>query len=56
MQSVSDFVVAMTIVNSDGDVIEYSEEKDPEMMKGVKCNFGLWGVMTEITFKVSIFN
>ena len=52
MKSVSDHVVSMRIVNSDGHLVEYSEKIDAEMMRAVKCNLGLWGVIIDFTLKV----
>ena len=42
----------MRIVNSDGNLVEYSDVIDPEMMKAVRCSLGLFGIMTELTLKV----
>ena len=35
-KSVSDYVWGMRIVNSDGELVEYNKDKDPEMMKAIQ--------------------
>ena len=52
MKTVSDHVARMRIINSDGHLVEYSETIDLEMMKAVKCNLGLFGIVVDLTLKV----
>lgn len=37
-QTVCDYIWGMRIVNSDGDLVEYNKDKDPEMMKAVQVS------------------
>ena len=37
-KSISDYVWGMRIVNSDGELVEYNKDMDPEMMKPVQVS------------------
>lgn len=52
VQSISDCVVSLSIVNSNGDLKHYSLNEDQDMMRAIQCSLGLWGIVVEITMKV----
>ncbi|CAG8486177.1 10657_t:CDS:2 [Ambispora leptoticha] len=55
--SVSDLVVKLQIVTSDGTLKEFSNEKDAEEMNAARLNLGLFGIIYSVTFRVEpLFN
>lgn len=46
-------MVSLVIMDSEGELRTYSRENDPDLMKALTCHLGLWGVVVEMTFKVS---
>lgn len=52
--TVSDYVVAMTIVDADGVARVFSEDTcDADTFAAVRCNLGTWGVIYDITLQLS---
>jgi FAD/FMN-containing dehydrogenase len=49
---VSSYVTAVKMVTATGDVVEISEEKDPELMQVVRSSYGLLGIVVEVMFLV----
>lgn len=47
-------VVGMRVVHPDGQVREYSEGNpaDREALQALRCSYGLFGIVTEVTFRV----
>ena len=52
VQTVSDGLVSMRIVDSNGDLRTYSMADDLDMMRAVQCNLGLWGIIVDLTLSV----
>ena len=50
----SDWVTAVTLVDSKGEIREFSQDKDKDrdVMKAVQVNLGMFGVMITVTMKV----
>ena len=48
---VSSSVIAVKMVNPQGEIEEVSEESDPERMRQIRSSYGLLGVIFEVTFK-----
>jgi hypothetical protein len=48
-------VVRVKLVNSRGEVEEVSESGDPERMRAVRCSYGLFGIIYEVTFRIQPF-
>ncbi|MCW8194846.1 FAD-binding protein [Proteobacteria bacterium 005FR1] len=49
--SLSSFVSGLKLVTAKGDVIECSENKNPEIFKAAQVNLGALGIVTEITLR-----
>lgn len=47
-------VVGMRVVHPDGQVRDYSEDNaaDQQTLKALRCSYGLFGIATEVTFRV----
>ncbi|CAG8569048.1 7860_t:CDS:2, partial [Ambispora gerdemannii] len=55
--SISDLVVKLEIVTGDGELQEFSNEKDPVELNAARVNLGLLGIVYSITFRVEpLFN
>lgn len=52
----SDMVTEMTILNAHGDLVTYSEAKDPVAFSAACINLGLLGIIYTITLKVEIMD
>ncbi|CAG8628299.1 14461_t:CDS:2 [Ambispora leptoticha] len=50
--SISDLVVKLQIVSEDGELQEFSNEKDPVEFSAAKLNLGLLGIIYSVTFRV----
>ena len=44
--------VGMKLVTPAGDVIEVTEEEDPERLRALRTSYGLLGIICEVTFRV----
>ncbi|CAG8492382.1 5969_t:CDS:2 [Ambispora leptoticha] len=51
-RSIPDNVVALQIVTGDGELHEFTEEKNPDDMNAARINLGLLGVIYTVTFRV----
>ncbi|MEZ5355417.1 MAG: FAD-binding oxidoreductase [Bryobacteraceae bacterium] len=49
---VSSYCIAMKMVLPSGEMLEASEDTDPELMKMLRCSYGTFGVVTEATFRI----
>ncbi|CAG8627221.1 6967_t:CDS:2 [Ambispora gerdemannii] len=55
--SISDELVSLQIVTADGELHEFSEEKDPQEMNAARVSLGLLGIIYSVTFRVEpLFN
>ncbi|KAF8953298.1 hypothetical protein BGZ52_000056 [Haplosporangium bisporale] len=54
--TVSDMITEMTIVNAKGELVTYSEAKDPEAFSAACLNLGLLGIVYTATLKVEVSN
>ncbi|KAF9387614.1 hypothetical protein CPB97_002330 [Podila verticillata] len=54
--TVSDMITEMTIVNAKGELVTYSEAKDPEAFSAASLNLGLLGIVYTATLKVEVSN
>lgn len=50
--TVSGYVVGMRIIDSRGHLRKFTEESNPELMKALKCNLGMMGIIYDISIKV----
>lgn len=48
-------VVGMRVVHPDGEIREYSADNptDLETLRALRCSYGLFGIVTEVTFRVA---
>ncbi|KAI8598071.1 hypothetical protein EDD21DRAFT_356691 [Dissophora ornata] len=51
-RTMSDLITEMAIVNAHGDLVTYSEEKDPAAFSAACLNLGLFGIIYTATLKV----
>ncbi|MEZ5403167.1 MAG: FAD-binding oxidoreductase [Bryobacteraceae bacterium] len=49
---VSSYCIAMKLVLPAGEMLEASEESDPELMQMLRCSYGTFGIVTEATFRI----
>ncbi len=49
---VSSYCTAMKMVLPTGEMLEASQESDPELMTMLRCSYGTFGVVTEATFRI----
>jgi FAD/FMN-containing dehydrogenase len=49
---VNAYVTSMKLVTPAGELIEVSQEKDPELMQAMRSSYGLLGIVYEVTLKV----
>jgi hypothetical protein len=52
LAQVSSTVIAVKMVNADGEVEAISEDVDPERLRLVRSSYGLLGVIFEVTFRI----
>jgi FAD/FMN-containing dehydrogenase len=45
-------VVGMTLIQPNGEPVELTREKDGEQFEALCCSYGLFGIVTEVTFRV----
>ncbi|KAG0347417.1 hypothetical protein BG004_007778 [Podila humilis] len=55
-RTMSDLVTEMQILNAKGELVTYSEAKDPEAFSAACLNLGLLGIVYTATLKVDIMN
>lgn len=49
---VGSYVIGLKMVLPSGELAEYTEAKDPELMKEIRCSYGTFGIIYEVTFSV----
>jgi FAD/FMN-containing dehydrogenase len=49
---VSSYVTAVKMILPNGTLLEASEDKDPELMRKIRCSYGTFGIVYEATLKV----
>jgi FAD/FMN-containing dehydrogenase len=49
---VGSYVVAVKMVLPSGDLLEVAEADQPELMKQIRCSYGTFGVIYQVTFRV----
>ncbi len=49
---VNAYATSMKIVTPSGELMEISEEKDPELMQAARSSYGLFGIVYEATIKI----
>jgi FAD/FMN-containing dehydrogenase len=52
LQNLASILVGAKLTDYAGEVKEFTEEKDPEVMRALRVSLGSMGIMTEITVKV----
>lgn len=52
----SDYLVKMRVFDSNGELRTYSLDKDKDLFKAVSAAFGCFGIVYDVTFKVSIYS
>ncbi|KAF9100116.1 hypothetical protein BGX23_006080 [Mortierella sp. AD031] len=55
-RTMCDMVTEMTIVNARGELVTYSEAKDPEAFNAACLNLGLLGIIYTATLRVEVMN
>ncbi|KAF9928513.1 hypothetical protein FBU30_002312 [Linnemannia zychae] len=55
-RTMCDMITEMTIVNAEGKLVTYSEEKDPEAFNAACLNLGLLGIIYTATLKVQVMD
>jgi FAD-linked oxidoreductase len=50
--TISTQVVGLTLVTGDGEILECSEEKNPEIFKAAQTSFGVLGIIAKVTLRV----
>jgi FAD/FMN-containing dehydrogenase len=49
---VSSYCTRIKMVLPSGEILEASESSDPELMRMLRCSYGAFGIVTEVTFRV----
>src|SRR5262249_11166405 len=49
---VSSTVIGVKMVNADGEVQTITEASDPDRMRAVRSNYGMFGIIFEVTFRI----
>ncbi len=49
---VGSYVVGVKMVLPSGEVVEITEAADPDLMKQVRCSYGTFGIVAEVTYRV----
>src|SRR5439155_6128027 len=49
---VGSYVVGVKMALPSGDLLDVTEAKDPELMRLVRCSYGTFGIVYEVTFRV----
>lgn len=52
LQNLSSMLAGVRIVNAEGNISEFHEDKDPEELKAFRVSLGALGIMTEITVRI----
>jgi FAD/FMN-containing dehydrogenase len=49
---VGSYIVGVKMVLPSGDLLEVTEAAQPELMQKIRCSYGLFGIIYEVTYKV----
>jgi FAD/FMN-containing dehydrogenase len=49
---VGSYVIGVKMVLPTGELLEVTEAKDPELMKKVRCSYGTFGIVYEVTYRI----
>jgi FAD/FMN-containing dehydrogenase len=49
---VGSYITGVKMVLPNGDLLEVTEEQQPELMQKVRCSYGTFGIVYEVTYKV----
>ena len=49
---VSSYCTGLKMVLPSGEIFEATEEENPELMTMLRCNYGTFGIVTEVTFRI----
>src|SRR5262249_27955311 len=49
---VGSYVTGVKLVRAFGDVLGMTETDDPDLMKQIRCSYGTFGIIYEVTFRV----
>ncbi len=49
---VGSYVTGVKMVLPSGDLLEVTEDKDPELMRQIRSSYGLFGIVFEVTYRV----
>lgn len=49
---VGSYVIAVKMVLPNGDLLEVTEAKQPDLMQQVRCSYGMFGIVYEVTYSV----
>ena len=49
---VGSYITGVKMVLPSGDLLEVSEETDPDLMQLVRSSYGLFGIIYEVTYKI----
>jgi FAD binding domain/D-arabinono-1,4-lactone oxidase len=52
LAQVSSTVIAVKVVNPQGEIEEVSEDTDPDRLRAIRSSYGLLGVVFEVTFRI----
>jgi FAD/FMN-containing dehydrogenase len=49
---VGSYVIGVKMVLPSGELVEFTEASDPELMKQIRCSYGTFGIAYEVTFRI----
>jgi FAD/FMN-containing dehydrogenase len=49
---VGSYIIGVKLVLPSGELLTVTEEKDPELMQKVRCSYGTFGVVYEVTYRI----
>ncbi|KAF9348780.1 hypothetical protein BGX26_012849 [Mortierella sp. AD094] len=55
-RTMSDMITELVILNAEGNLVTYSEDKDPEAFNAASLNLGLLGIIYTATLRVEVMN
>ncbi|KAG0020301.1 hypothetical protein BGZ80_004426 [Entomortierella chlamydospora] len=55
-RTMSDMITELVILNAEGNLVTYSEDRDPEAFNAASLNLGLFGIVYTATLRVEVMN
>lgn len=49
---VGSYVIGVKMVLASGELAEYTEASDPDLLKQIRCSYGTFGIVYEVTFRL----